>query len=601
MPPRYLAIVAESGEDQTPLIDDVVARILRLTDLRIALAAEGLILFANDDASPIIFDGAKGTIVGTLFAGTSGSSQLHAVSWLAQARIVGSNGRSLMADHWGGYVAFLRDQKQPFWHVVRAPLGPLSCYYVRHRGLTLVTSDMSLLHAAGLHQFEVDWSAIARHLHSDQLREAPTALAGVAELVGGYSLRVGSDRCEPVQLWTPWDFVAPASMIKDEAEAAHLVRDVTVGCVGSWASTASHVLLGLSGGLDSSIVAACLARHGAAFSCLTLVTTDKSGDERDYARMMADAVGATLFEEFRDVSRVDVSRSDAAHLPRPVARSFAQESDRLNVAVAERIGATAFFSGAGGDNIFCFLQSVAPIADRLRIEGIDRRTWSTVKDICSLAGCDAWTAASRGVRRAWLDPPDYRWPSDPSFLTVNTVRAVEGSWTHPWLRVPEGGLPGKAAHIALILHIQNYLEGFARERTALVLAPLLSQPIVETCLRVPSWMWCAGGQNRAVARKAFAPALPPAIVDRRSKGTPDSFIAEIFEANRDTIRSMLTRGHLAGEGLLDVVQLEEFFSDDSRMRGPEYFRIMTLADAEAWATSWSCSQGAAQAAFAARC
>ncbi|MFD2134618.1 hypothetical protein ACFSLT_04130 [Novosphingobium resinovorum] len=37
---------------------------------------------------------------------------------------------------------------------------------------------------------------------------------------------------------------------------------------------------------------------------------------------------------------------------------------------------------------------------------------------------------------------------------------------------------------------------------------------------MPSWQWRHGGRDRAVAREAFATALPAQITARRSKGAP---------------------------------------------------------------------------------
>src|SRR3546814_12255836 len=88
------------------------------------------------------------------------------------------------------------------------------------------------------------------------------------------------------------------------------------------------MLLLLSGGVDSSIVAACLAHAGCAFDCLTLVTANPSGDERSYARLAAESVGAALVARMREVSRIDLTRSAAAHFARPVGRSVGEESRR---------------------------------------------------------------------------------------------------------------------------------------------------------------------------------------------------------------------------------------------------------------------------------
>jgi asparagine synthase (glutamine-hydrolysing) len=62
-------------------------------------------------------------------------------------------------------------------------------------------------------------------------------------------------------------------------------------------------------------------------------------------------------------------------------------------------------------------------------------------------------------------------------------------------------------------------------------SPLVSQPLIELCLAIPTWFWCADGQNRAIARKAFAGDLPPPTLARRSRGTSESFILQALELN----------------------------------------------------------------------
>ncbi|AKM08758.1 hypothetical protein AB433_00020 [Croceicoccus naphthovorans] len=57
----------------------------------------------------------------------------------------------------------------------------------------------------------------------------------------------------------------------------------------------------------------------------------------------------------------------------------------------------------------------------------------------------------------------------------------------------------------------------------------MSQPLLEFCLGVPTWTWVTGGQNRALARAAFADLLPRSVLDRTSKAGPDSFIRSAFD------------------------------------------------------------------------
>src|SRR3546814_5721791 len=61
-----------------------------------------------------------------------------------------------------------------------------------------------------------------------------------------------------------------------------------------------------------------------------------------------------------------------------------------------------------------------------------------------------------------------------------------------------------------------------------VIHPLLSQPVIEHCLAIPTWLQCAGGCDRSIARQAFKPDLPAKVIERRGKGSPQGFIYQIF-------------------------------------------------------------------------
>lgn len=123
--------------------------------------------------------------------------------------------------------------------------------------------------------------------------------------------------------------------------------------------------------------------------------------------------------------------------------------------------------------------------------------------------------------------------------------------------------------------------------------PLLAQPVLEACLRTPSWMWIDGGLNRAVARDAFADRLPPGIRQRRSKGSYTGFLAGIYERNREVIRSMLVDGELASAGLLDIPALKAYIAQDLAPRDLSFLRLFDLCAVEAWIrTQRQCSSEA---------
>lgn len=112
--------------------------------------------------------------------------------------------------------------------------------------------------------------------------------------------------------------------------------------------------------------------------------------------------------------------------------------------------------------------------------------------------------------------------------------------------------------------------------------PLLSQPVVEACLKVPSWMWIAEGRNRAVARDAFADVLPADVLHRRSKGTFTNYSGAVYRRNKSRLREYLLTGQLAKHGLLDIDALRQFFDRGLGQQDDTFMRIFDLCAVENW-------------------
>jgi asparagine synthase (glutamine-hydrolysing) len=120
-----------------------------------------------------------------------------------------------------------------------------------------------------------------------------------------------------------------------------------------------------------------------------------------------------------------------------------------------------------------------------------------------------------------------------------------------------------------------------------VLAPLLAQPVVETCLAIPSWLWCRDGRNRAVARAAFEDLLPGRILARGTKGGFDGFTHALFLRNRAVIRELLLGGCLAERGLLDLPAIESLLGEEARTSNLLANRLLRLVSVESWLRSWA--------------
>ena len=552
-----------------------------IADLNLVFESEAVSV-ATTDADPTRLGG-HGVILGALF----GRVAMHRVNVLESDesdRIVASRER-LIDEYWGPYVAIIADPVTHCVDIIRAPLGELPCYIVHRADATIVASDIDLLIRFGYLEPSVSWGEVRHHLTIRDLRTSRTCLQDLAELPGGQRLTVAAGRVSSGALWSPWAFKHRDKQLTRIDDAAEAVESITNSAIAARAASFDNVVLMLSGGLDSSIVAAGLARAGSNAAALTLVTRDAIGDERHHARRVSDRLALPLIEGWRDVSRIDIARSGALNLPRPTVRLFLQESTRLAGELADQTDAQALFNGGGGDSVFCSLQSASPAVDRLRNSGVGPAFWRTANDIAEIAQASVPVVIADVIRRAWLGKPVFAPFCDTSLLSQDAVPPNVCPEEHPWLTAPKGALPGGAAHVRLIAFAQSYVEGFDPQATLPTIAPLLAQPLVETCLRIPSWLWCDGGRNRAVARRAFAPHLPRETTDRRSKGTPDSFVAEIFETHRASIREMLADGLLVQHRLVDRDAILRTLAHPGCTRGDSFRRILQFVDVEAWAQS----------------
>jgi asparagine synthase (glutamine-hydrolysing) len=482
---------------------------------------------------------------------------------------------------WGAWLLVTRDRAGAFV-VSRDPTMHLPVYRrVTDHGI-LLASHVDLFEAAGASQPRIAFAPLADHLRFPRLRQAATCLAGIDELPPGVCVSAVPGLSSH-EYWNPWGY-AGRPVVSDRRELTAQLRKLAVHCIGAWAGEARRVAVAASGGVDSSFVCAALAAADTPFDCVTVATADRSGDESAYVGQIAERMGVRMVKQVYDPSTIDWGRSPSAGLPRPVRNVFMQAFDSALREGAARLGADVIFDGNGGDNLFCYLHSSAPIFDRLRSGGSPRAVLETFLAMCRVTEADAGTMLGAMVRRA-LGRVTPASPPDDRLLSRDVIAMSCPIALSQWLG-NTGRWHGKAAHIDLIRRTQNFTRDCTASELPMQFSPLVSQPLVEFCLAVPSWQWCAGGINRSLARDAFCEDLPVAIAKRTAKAGPDSFIWKLLEANRRQVRELLVGGVLAQNGLLDLDMLEKAIIVDQRTDHQLIYRLFELIDAEIWARSW---------------
>lgn len=575
MSPSYALVIGE-GSSRAALVDQLAGR----NGLTIGHSNSRLVALISRDCSCVSL-GDAGCILGTLFHRQGPAKSITSLTQAEEAAITESAGHALLSAFWGGYVAALADGETI--RVLRDPSGAFSCYFASREGFTIFASDAEILASAET-DLEIDFAEVGRQLYRAFVPRPSTALGGIRELLAGFAVSVRKDVSEPIPIWSPWDHVVQRQEPR-ETTVERLARTVQ-HCVHAWASTQSRLLLSVSGGLDSSIIAACLAKAGVDAVCLTMFTEDPSGDERRFARALCERLALPLVERPYLLEDVDIREPLGANFPRPRDRTQANAHERVHEAVARDVGTDAFMTGNGGDHVFGYSQSAAAIADRYLDEGLGAGTLATLLDVCRQTG----SSVAEAARHAWLlakNLPAYAVRPNALFLHPDFVASISATeLQHPWLTAPPGALPGKAAHIATILRVQPNLEPSGGPRFSL-LNPLVSQPIVETCLAIPTWEWREGGRDRSLARQAFSADLPSLVLNRRVKGSPGRFAGKLLDQFRAAIRERLVEGHLAKHGIIDITGLDTVLAGERPVPDLQRVRILELVNAEAWLDYWT--------------
>lgn len=487
--------------------------------------------------------------------------------------------RHILDYYWGEYLLFQpAEEGADGITVMRDPSGGITCTYSMQGGDAFITSDLAIASDLGLYRDQIDWEFVRHCLVYPYMKISRTGLVGISELLPGCMLAFdGKTTCTTVA-WSPWAFVAPNRRHRDATAAAKTIGEVTAMVVQAMAVTDQSLLLELSGGLDSSIVGSCLAAARARVACCTVVTPLPGADERRYASQIAEQLGLELLQQQLDFNEADINfplpsqslRPAVWALGRAIARAMDEEANLQDV--------RSHFSGSGGDTIFCYLTSAAPAADAFRECGIAAGCRAII-DLSKLHGCTVTKAARLTLRKLYRRPkpackPDY------SLLAQSDLGPPLE--LHPWFNAPIHALPGDRERIFDLAGNQMFADATLRAGQRRVRMPLLSQPVMEACLRAPSWMWISGGKNRAVARSAFAQQLPWDVLERRSKGTFMNYVSAVFDRNRETIRLFLRNGCLQSRGLLDVRSLDLLLDNQRPSRNRSFMRVFALCMIENW-------------------
>lgn len=484
----------------------------------------------------------------------------------------------------GMFAIALWDRSQRILQLARDRMGEKPLYYGWQNGTLLFGSELKALTAHPDFEHRVNRDALALLLRHNYIAAPHSIWQGIYKLLPGTILTLADDqRQAPVAYWQfskvaeagerePLELDLPRATdelerILGEAVSGQMLADVSLGAL-------------LSGGVDSSTIAALMQRHSSRpIKTFCIGFHEKAFDESAHASAVARHLGtdhAELFLTARNVLEMiprmadiyDEPFADSSQLPTALVMSFARQS------------VTVALSGDGGDEVFggynryrmvpkawSMLRLLpSPVRRHLArvLLGVPVSGWDRLASPLALIvrqahiGNKLHKLARRLLRVSSADDLyvsiQEEWP--------DALQVVRQSAAASTLLTDRAGWPQVRGQVARMMSVDalGYLPDdilVKVDRAAMAYsletrAPFLDHRVIEFAARLPMSMKVSSSTGKMLLRQVLHRHVPQALIERPKIGFGIPLDRWLRHELRDWAESLLDPRILSNDGFFDV-------------------------------------------------
>jgi asparagine synthase (glutamine-hydrolysing) len=508
--------------------------------------------------------------------------------------------------HLRGMFAFaLWDSKRKRLFIARDRLGIKPLYYCKAGNRFVFGSEIKVLLAHGSVRPEFRRAALPEFLAFGYLSGSETFYQDIYKLMPGHTLEV--DQSGRLTVHQYWDLPLTPPESRDEAYYVRTYRDLLERAIES--HLMSDVPLGvfLSGGLDSSAVAALMTKiRREPIETFSVGYPEQTYSELPYARAVAKhlnsrhhEVSVTSDEFFDALPRLIWHEDEPIAWPSSVSLYFVARLARERVKVV--------LTGEGSDET---LAGYTRYAFTLKNAGFDRVYRGLVprgvrRSIRHFIATSSWIKAGlrRKLSHTFLGLDGESWTSfyfDNFFSAFNqddqrelltgavtgelvdgaAYRNVLGFWQHS---------SGDLLQRLLYTDIKTYLVELLMKQDNMSMAasiesrvPFLDHALVEWTMQVPAGIQIHGLAGKQILKKAMEDLLPHSIIYRPKLGFPTPWSGWLSGPQLDWIENLLLEARSLERGYFKPESLEKLFREHRASYRDHYDRIWRLLNLELW-------------------
>jgi asparagine synthase (glutamine-hydrolysing) len=512
-------------------------------------------------------------------------------------------GRDCVAHLRGMFAFAIWDDRRQRLFLARDRLGIKPLYIRIDDSLLAFGSEIKALLAHPDVEAELERSCLPEYLAFGYLTGKQTMFRGIEKLPPGHIASVDAEgRLEVAQYWSPARIVPSGRRPRSYYVRGY--RDMLEDCVRS--HLMSEVPLGvfLSGGLDSSTIAA-LTRKMVDGPVETFsVGYDAPESELSYARIVADHLGTNHHEvtvgrrDFFDALPAMIWHEDEPLAwPSSVALYFVARLAR------ERV--TVVLTGEGSDETLGGYNRYAWSTWNARLDRVYKRTTPAVLRRWVRTTIEGSGLLKDDLRRrlqhcffgrdlsSWPD-----WYFEEFYVAVS--EADQARLLHPELRPGPGAAlrgslgcwraaGGDPLGRLLRTDISSYLIELLMKQDQMSMAasvesrvPFLDHQLVEFALGIPTRHTVRGLSGKRILKEAVTDLLPASIIHRRKMGFPTPIRSWLRGPELDRIENMLLSPESMERRLFDKKALAELIAEHRSRLHDHTDRIWRLLNLELW-------------------
>ena len=467
--------------------------------------------------------------------------------------------------------------------LVRDRLGIAPLYYVQRPGWVAFASEAKALLPL-IPDLTVDEESLDAYLARRFVPAPHTLLAGVRKLPPAHVAHIGSDGTLTLhRYWTPGDDLTEV----DDAEAVSLISDALDASVQD--NLVADVPVGayLSGGLDSSLVAALASKHVEPGTMHTFSAGfgDTRADELPFARQVSSALGTIHHEvEVRASDFQDHWHSLTWHRDAPLSEPADVAVFQLASKASEHV--KVVLSGEGADEVFAGY----PKHRMARVSALQRPAFvGSGLDQMQRRLPQKLARARIAVRALSADTPEERlvaWFAP--FTRSERIALLGRQIPMRGPQIPDSGLGALRRMLTADCGpwlADNLLERGDRMTMAASVElrpPFLDHRLVELGLSLPDRLKIRRGSTKWVERQVARSLLPAEILERPKVGFRVPLDRWFREGLRSYAWDVLTDRDSFVAQVFDRDEVELLLTRHDRGRSDESNRIWTLLSLEVW-------------------